>query len=103
MNDATQDLILDELRALRSDFNTYARDTGERVSSLETQMRSLYGNGQAGRVTLLEGAVERLKQWRWYLIGAAAGGGGVISVIAWVVTEGSYVQHQVECEKCNEV
>jgi hypothetical protein len=88
MPDTTQDLILDELRALRSDFNTYARDTGERVSSLETDMHDLKGNGQPGRVALLEAAVDALKQWRWWLIGAAAGGGGVISVLAWVVLEG---------------
>jgi hypothetical protein len=88
MPDSTQELILDELRALRSDFNTYARDTGERVSSLETEMRSIVGNGQPGKLALLETAVDALKQWRWWLIGAAAGGGGVISALAWVVLEG---------------
>jgi hypothetical protein len=88
MPDSTQDLILGELRALRSDFNTYARDTGERVSSLETDMHDLKGNGQPGRVALLEAAVDALKQWRWWWIGAAAGSGGVISVLAWVVSEG---------------
>lgn len=88
MPDSTQELILAELQMLRADFQTYARDTGERVSSLETQMHSLWGNGQVGRVGALEAAVEALKQWRWWLIGAAAGGGGVISVLAWVVSEG---------------
>jgi hypothetical protein len=29
-----------------------------------------------------------LKQWRWWLVGAAAGSGGVISVLAWAVSEG---------------
>jgi hypothetical protein len=65
MNDATQDLILDELRALRSDFNAYARDTGERVSSLETDMHALVGNGNPGRVAVLESAVAKLTQWKW--------------------------------------
>jgi len=54
MPDSTQELILDELRALRSDFNTYARDTGERVSSLETDMHDLKGNGQPGMRSLQE-------------------------------------------------
>jgi hypothetical protein len=87
MPDST-DIILAELRALRGDFNTFARDTGERVSVLETDVHSLVGNGRPGRVDRLESAVQRLKQWRWWLVGAAAGGGGVISVLAWVVSEG---------------
>jgi hypothetical protein len=72
MPDSSQDLILDELRALRSDFNTFARDTGERVSVLETDVHGLVGNGRPGRVDRLESAVQRLKQWRWWLVGAAA-------------------------------
>jgi hypothetical protein len=87
MPDSTQDIILGELRALRGDFNSFARDTGERVSVLETDVHSLMGNGRPGRVDRLESAVQRLKQWRWWLVGAAAGGGGVISVLAWIVTE----------------
>lgn len=87
MPDSTQDLILDELRALRSDFNLYARETGERVSSLETDVHGLVGNGQPGRVALLERAVERLIQWRWWVVGAAAGGSGVISILAWIMSE----------------
>jgi hypothetical protein len=77
----------DELRALRGDFNSFAPDTGERVSVLETDVHALIGNGRPGRVDRLESAVQRLKQWRWWLVGAAAGGGGVISVFAWLITE----------------
>jgi hypothetical protein len=87
MPNSTQDIILDELRALRGDFNAFARDTGERVSVLETDVHSLVGNGRPGRVDRLESAVQRLKQWRWWMVGAAAGSGGVISVLAWVVSE----------------
>ena len=85
MADSTQDIILGELRALRTDFNSYARETGERVSVIETDMHSLMGNGNPGRIAMIERSVEGLKQWRWWLVGAAAGGGGVISVLAWVV------------------
>ncbi len=69
MPDSTQDLILGELRALRTDFNVFARDTGERVSCLETDMHCLMGNGQPGRVSVLERSVEKLAQARWYLVG----------------------------------
>lgn len=84
-DDSTQDIILDELRALRLDFNAYARETGERISVLETDVHGLVGNGQPGRVTRLEMAVAGLVRWRWWLAGAAAGGSGVVSLIAWVV------------------
>ena len=87
MPDPTQELILDELRLLRNDFNTFARDTGERVATLESDVHGLVGNGQPGRVALLERAVDKLTQWRWWLVGAAAGGGGVISAVAWVIAE----------------
>jgi hypothetical protein len=83
----TQDLILDELRSLRSDFQAFARDTGERIATLETQIYPLIGNGSPGRVTRLETAVEMLSSWRWWVVGAAAGGSDVVSVIAWAVVE----------------
>jgi hypothetical protein len=84
---STQDLILDELRALRGDFNSFARDTGERVSALETDMYGLVGNGQPGRVAVLERSVAKLVQFRWWTVGVAAGGSGVISIVAWVISE----------------
>jgi hypothetical protein len=87
MPDSTQELILDELRALRGDFNTFAREVGERVSALETDMHGLVGNGQPGRVALLERSVDKLVQFRWWTVGVAAGGSGVISVLAWVISE----------------
>ena len=85
MPETTQDIILGELRALRLDFNAYARETGERVSVIETDMHSLMGNGNPGRIALIERSVECLKQWRWWLVGASAGVVGVISMLAWVV------------------
>ena len=80
-------LILEELRALRADFNNFARDSGERVSSLETDMHDLKGNGQPGRVGKLESAVLSIKQRMWWAIGATAGASGVISVLVWFVKE----------------
>ena len=51
-------------------------------------MYALVGNGQPGRIALLESAVEELKRWRWYIVGVAAGSGAVISVLAWVIEVG---------------
>jgi hypothetical protein len=53
MPDSTQDLILDELRLLRESFNSFARETGERVATLENDVHGLVGNGQPGRVSAL--------------------------------------------------
>jgi hypothetical protein len=47
MPDSPQKIILEELRALRSDFNTFARDTGERVSVLKTDVHSRRFQGQS--------------------------------------------------------
>jgi hypothetical protein len=85
MPDSTQDIILEELRALRGDFNSFAREHGERVSVLETGLSGLLGNGQPGRVTTIERGLEALTRWRWWVVGAAAGSSAVISVLAWVV------------------
>lgn len=82
----TSELILQELQLLRSDFNSFARDTGERVSSLEIQVKQgVTGNGQPSRLQVVEDRIDSLMQWRWWVVGAAAGSGAVISVIAWMV------------------
>jgi len=81
----TLSLILSEVQSLRSDYNTNARETGERLAALEVGMYDLRGNGQPGRITLLELAVEKLQQWRWWVIGAAAGVSGVVTGIAWLI------------------
>lgn len=85
MQQDTSDIILTELRELRTDFNTFARASGERLSRLERDNYTLLGNGQPGRITLLERAVERLQQWRWKLVGIASGVSAAVSVIAWVL------------------
>ena len=79
------ELILTELQSLRADYNEHARDTGERLASLETTMKALIGNGRAGRIELLERAVEALQQWRWKVIGIATGVSGLVSLVAWMV------------------
>ena len=63
-----------ELRSLRSEFNAHARETGERLSTLEQQTNLLVGNGQPGRVGKLEAAVQ---EWRWWLAGYRSGRGPI--------------------------
>lgn len=79
----TQNFILDEIREFRTDYNKHARETGERLSSLEAQMYSLCGNGQPGRIATLEKSVQQLKAWRGWLVGAWAGVSGAGSLLAW--------------------
>ncbi len=50
---STTELIPEELRAPRSDYNDHARETGERLSKLEAQVYSLVGNRQPGRISSL--------------------------------------------------
>jgi len=83
----TSDIILEELRALRSDYNENARKTGERLAKLEEQMHDLCGNGQPGRIRILELTVERLQAWRWYLIGSSAAASTIVVGAAWLIAE----------------
>jgi hypothetical protein len=85
--DDTQALILSEIKDLRTDLNTFARDMGERVTKVETKLYPLIDNGQPGRITHIERAVERIQRWRWQIVGMAAGVSGAVSVLAWVIVE----------------
>lgn len=77
----TQALILTELQQLRADYNEHSRKTAERLSALETSMKTLTGNGQPGRITLLEQTVAKLDRWKVWIGGAAAGVSGVVTLI----------------------
>jgi hypothetical protein len=87
MPDSTQEIILDELRDLRTDYNSFAPRHRWACVRPGADVHGLIGNGRPGRVNRLESSVQIRKQWRWWLVGEAAGGGGVISVLTWVVTE----------------
>lgn len=84
----TEDIILEELRGLRADYNKHARATGERLSKLESQMQTLLGNGQPGIITKLQDEVKDIQRWRWRIVGLSAGIGivvsGAISAVAWL-------------------
>lgn len=68
MTDST--LILGELRMI-----------GERLARLETHMESLVGNGQPGRLTLVENEVSEIQRWRWKATGIYIGVSGAVSCL----------------------
>jgi hypothetical protein len=80
-NATVDSLILSELQALRSDYNEHARVTEGRLASLESGMHLLCGNGRPGKIAEMETAIRRLQQWRWWVMGTAAGVGGTASVV----------------------
>lgn len=45
----------------------------DKLSSLNTKMETLIGNGQPGRIGKLENSVEDLKKARWSLAGTIGG------------------------------
>jgi len=72
-----EQIILDELRALRTTVEQFHSDMRERVATLEAHDRDLYGNGQPGRVAETESRLSNLeKLWARVLGGAA-----VVSVL----------------------
>lgn len=77
------ELILKEVRELRADYNTHARETGERLTALEEKTAALYGNGRIGRVGVLEAKVESLLFWKWRVVGVVTGICGVLTLIGW--------------------
>jgi hypothetical protein len=88
----TAEIILQELRELREDYNNDARAKGERLSRLDQQVYSLVGNSQPGRVGKLEAAVQTLQEMRWWLVGPAAGVSGVVSVAAYAAAFFAFAQ-----------
>ena len=62
------------------------RDSGERVSVLETDVHGLIGNGRPGRVDHLNYAIQKLKQWRWWMVGTAPAG-PIASDASWLPTK----------------
>lgn len=80
-----EQLILDELRAFRDDFNDTTRDILQRVSSLETDNHAIMGNGNPGRMALAEKSIGSLKAWRWKVCGVCVGGSAIISVVVTVI------------------
>jgi hypothetical protein len=63
------------------------RDLGERVAALEVQVKSIVGNGQPGRLTLVENSVSTLQRWKYWLMGVAA---SVSAIMHYVLPTGKH-------------
>jgi len=73
------ELIVSQQRELNAAFGKF----GERLASVETNVTLLVGNGQPGRITILEQRVDDLRRWRWRMVGIAT---GVATVMSGIVT-----------------
>lgn len=78
------DIVLVEIRSLRSDFQEHARATGERLAALETSMHVITGNGQKGRLQIAEEKISRLERWKWQLTGMGITIGCIAGYVARV-------------------
>jgi Holliday junction resolvasome RuvABC endonuclease subunit len=67
-----EEFILTELRDLRIIVTDSNNKTGERLARLETDVKSLLGNGQPGRIGILEATVARIDRFKYWLMGGAA-------------------------------
>jgi hypothetical protein len=84
--DDTSQLILTELREMRSDMSNWRTESESRLSVLESQVKSgIVGNGQPSRLAVVESEVADLKQNWKYTLGAGFGGGTVVAVVAWLL------------------
>jgi hypothetical protein len=79
MSEQIQSIILDELRSLRTRFDVYSSEMGDRTARLETHMDTLVGNRQPGRLKILEDKVSAIQQWRHYTTGIYIGVSGIVS------------------------
>lgn len=84
--ECTNELIWDELREFRADFNSWSRDMGERVSTVESHVKhGITGNGQPSRLQRMEDAVGALQQWRWQTVGFASAFSLISVWITWLI------------------
>lgn len=83
MDNAT--LILEEVRGLRADLQDHIRTTENRLTTLETQIKPLFDNGQPGILSRYQKDISDLKGWKWRLIGIATGVSATITSCAWLI------------------
>lgn len=79
------ELLLNEFRLLREEVT----EALQRISALETDNHAVMGNGQPGRLTKVEDAIQSLRievtKRIWWVVGAAAGVSSVVTGIAWLI------------------
>ena len=59
----------------------FEKEVLESLTELRTNMKSLIGNGQPGRMGLLENRVGKIERWMWGI----AGGAGVVLFIIGLI------------------
>jgi hypothetical protein len=62
-------------------------DMAQRVATLESQTKTVLGNGQPGRLTLVEQSVKELQSWRWRMAGIATASSAVVSALVAVMVK----------------
>jgi uncharacterized protein involved in exopolysaccharide biosynthesis len=72
-----------EISALRSETAGLRTDLGERLAVAESQIEDVLGNGQPGRLKIVEDAVAALLNYRFWLLGVAATVGVVAAIVGW--------------------
>jgi hypothetical protein len=83
----TNDVILEELRAIRETLDDLASDSKQRITKLETETKPLFDNGQPGKLSQIDVRVKRLENWRIYIIGFGAGVAALVSLIVGLVVK----------------
>lgn len=65
----SDDIVLNLLKEVRDDLKQYTTKT----EIHESKLKDILGNGQPGRLTKVESAVEELDRMKWKLIGFSIG------------------------------
>jgi hypothetical protein len=80
--------LRDELREFRDTVTSWHNDHTARLSSLETQMKTgVTGNGTPSRLAVAEDRIDGLVQYKYWLIGVAAGVSAIASLIVAFLVE----------------
>ena len=74
-----QQLILEEVREIRASLDDHRTESVQRLTALETQLSSIVGNGQPGRLTILETKIGALEHWKHTTTGIYLGISGLVS------------------------
>lgn len=92
----TNEIILQELRAVRQTLDELAVDARERITALEVQTHPLFDNGQPGRCNRMEAwgkdlnaamdtRVTKLEHWKIYTMGYTIGAAGAVSALVAII------------------
>jgi hypothetical protein len=83
--------VAEELRQLRVLLTDGQGAVISRLAIVESQMTSLVGNGQPGRITKLETAIAAIQKFRYTSLGWAGGVGASISLVIVILSHLAHV------------